>query len=372
MTFLGLIWHNIVARRLRAALTAGAVAIAVMAVIALGVLTSSLKVSATGILTVGNADFSVAQRHVDNLLNSTISEQDISALRKVRGVHRAIGALIDLDKYNAANPGVIQVGLAPDAQGPFGVVILQGRSYTAHADHEVMLGYVLAQSIHKKVGDSLTIDKYTFKVTGLYRTNVSFGNSTMMFPLPELQGRYQKAGNVSLGFVKLDHGASRTGVAKRIDAQFPQLATVLGEQDYGVVDNTLTLIVAANAGGSILAGIIAITGVLNTSLLSFFERIREFGVLRSIGWSRRRVIGLVLGEALVTSLVGAMFGVVLGWGAINVLQHLSQLRGVFHPSYEASIFWRALYFAFGVAFLGALYPAVRAAFLSPIEALRRE
>jgi ABC-type lipoprotein release transport system permease subunit len=51
---------------------------------------------------------------------------------------------------------------------------------------------------------------------------------------------------------------------------------------------------------------------------------------------------------------------------------LSQLRGVFNPVYEAAIFGRALGFAFGMAFLGALYPAVRAASLSPLSALQHE
>ncbi|QXC61260.1 ABC transporter permease [Aquihabitans sp. G128] len=372
MTFLGLIFHNVAARRLRAVLTGLAVAIGVMAVVALGTLTLSLKESATGILKVGNADFTVAQKHTDSLLNSLISTDDMAKVGKVEGVGRSIGALIELDTYDAGHPGVIQVGLDPDAQDPFGVVILQGRSYTAKSDDEVMLGYVLAQSIHKGVGDRLTIDGHTYRVTGTYRTNISFGNSTMMFPLPVLQGRYQAAGQVSLGFVKVAPGANKKAVAKAIDRAFPQLATVASESDYGRVDNTLVLISAANTGGGILAAVIAISGVLNTSLLSFFERVREFGVLRSIGWSRRRIIALVLGEAVVVSLAGAFVGLFLGWGAINLLQHQAQLRGVFHPVYDAGIFGRSLYFAFGVAFVGALYPAVRAAFLSPLEAMRRE
>ncbi|MBK6439536.1 MAG: ABC transporter permease [Candidatus Microthrix sp.] len=97
------------------------------------------------------------------------------------------------------------------------------------------------------------------------------------------------------------------------------------------MDNTLVLISAGNTGGSILAAVIAITGVLNTSLLSFFERIREFGVLRSIGWTRRRIVSLVLGESLIVSLVGATIGVFLGWVAINLLQNLPELRGCFPP-----------------------------------------
>ena len=67
MTFVGLILRNIRSRPLRAALTAAAVAIGVMAVVALGVLTSSLTETATQVLEVGNADFTIAQRHTDDI-----------------------------------------------------------------------------------------------------------------------------------------------------------------------------------------------------------------------------------------------------------------------------------------------------------------
>jgi len=132
------------------------------------------------------------------------------------------------------------------------------------------------------------------------------------------------------------------------------------------------LITAANIGGSILALFIGATGVMNTSLLSFFERIREFGLLRAVGWNRPRLFRLVLGEALLLSLIGAGAGIGIGIGAVQLLTHVSQLRGVFRPSYEAAIFGRALFFAFAMALLGALYPAVRAASLTPLSALQHE
>src|SRR6478735_8442250 len=130
--------------------------------------------------------------------------------------------------------------------------------------------------------------------------------------------------------------------------------------------------VIANTGGSILAALIAITGVLNTSLLSFFERIREFGIYRSIGWSRLRVIGLVLGEVIVVSIAGAFVGLLMGWAAINALQQVHQLRGIFVPIYGTEVFLRALLFALIVAFIGAAYPALRAATVAPLKAVRRE
>jgi putative ABC transport system permease protein len=372
VTFVGLILRNIRARPLRATLTAAAVAIGVMAVVALGVLTTSLKETATQLLEVGSADFTVTQAHVDDIVNGTIPEEDIAAIGKLPGVKRAVGALIGIDSYDADNPVVIEVGLAPDDQEPFGVNILDGKAYTADAADQVMLGYVLAKKIGKTVGDSVTIDEHTYTVTGLYQTNVSFGNSTMMFPKATLQGLNRVAGQDTLGFVQVEKGADIKTVRKEISKQFVNLTTVQTATEYGRADRNLTLISAANAGGSILAAVIAITGVLNTSLLSFFERIREFGIFRSVGWSRFRVIWLVIGESLVVSLVGAIVGVALGWGAINGLQHLKQLKGIFDPTYDASVFTRALVFGFVVAFVGALYPALRAAFVTPLKAVRRE
>jgi putative ABC transport system permease protein len=157
-----------------------------------------------------------------------------------------------------------------------------------------------------------------------------------------------------------------------IETDNPQLATVKTQSDFGRVDRNLQLINAANLGGSILAIVIGAIGVMNTTLLSFLERTREFGVLRSIGWSRKRVLVLVLGEAFALSLVGAALGVALGFGAVAGLARLPDLKGIFQPLYSTGIFGRALVFASAMALFGALYPAARAARLVPLEALRHE
>ena len=220
------------------------------------------------------------------------------------------------------------------------MVVLEGQSYTPTSPDQIMLGYVLAQSIHKKVGDTLQIGgpsghPITRHVVGIYRTNVSFGNSTMMFPLTTLQTENQLTGQVTLGFVKVAPGANKDAVAKEIDRRFVQYTAIESASDYGRADRTLVLIGVANTGGTILAAVIAITGVLNTTLLSFFERTREFGVLRSVGWSRVRVLGLVLGEAVVMGFAGLMLGLVLGWVMVNFLQHVRQIEGYFQPTYDA-------------------------------------
>jgi putative ABC transport system permease protein len=81
---------------------------------------------------------------------------------------------------------------------------------------------------------------------------------------------------------------------------------------------------------------------------------------------------LVVGEALVITVVGAVIGVGFGVFAVQALTHVGSLVGVFHPYYAARLFGRALMFAFGMAMLGAIYPAMRAAGLRPLVALQHE
>ena len=111
---------------------------------------------------------------------------------------------------------------------------------------------------------------------------------------------------------------------------------------------------------------------MNTMLLSFIERIREFGLLRALGWSRRRLVGLVMGEAVGISLIGAAAGVSMAFVLTAALARLSSLRGLLQPQYSPATFGIALYSAIGIGLLAALYPCLRAAFLRPGEALRRE
>jgi putative ABC transport system permease protein len=370
--FVGLILHNVRTRLFRAAITAAAVAIGITAVVALGVLTYSLRETAVSILRTGNADFSIAQKGVSDVLYSSVDEADVAKLRQRPEVESAVGALVGTAKIDAEHPFFIEIGLPKEQLANFGVKVVGGRAFDPAVNNEMMLGYRAAREFGVKVGETFKIEERRFKVVGLYSTGVVFGDLGGMFPLTTLQEWHRKPGVVTLAFVRAKAGTNLKALRKSIEDDDPQLATVRSETDYGRVDRNLILITAANVGGSLLALFIGATGVMNTSLLSFYERIREFGVLRAIGWSRGRVLALVLGEALLVSFIGAVFGIAFGFLAVRGLTQVPDLVGVFKPAYNAWIFERALLFASGMAFLGALYPAYKAARLVPLEALRRE
>jgi putative ABC transport system permease protein len=372
MTFPGLLLHNIRRQRMRAAVTATAVAIGVTAVLALGVLTTSLRRTAVAILQTGNADFSVSQKGASDILYSTMSAEDVAAVKHTPGVSRAVGVFISTAKLNAQHPFFLEIGIAPNEEADFGITVLDGRSPSPTATNEMMLGAQAAKDFGVRVGDTLKVEERTFTVVGIMSTGNSVGDEGGMFPITALQAWHRQPDTYTLVFVRVDDKNKIDAVRHEIETANPRLATARSASDYGRVDRNLVLISAANVGGSILALFIGATGVMNTSLLSFFERIREFGVLRALGWSRRRLMALVVGEAFIVAFIGAAAGCALGVLAVEALTRVGSLVGVFQPHFGSHIFGRALVFAFAMALLGALYPATRAARLAPLTALQHE
>jgi putative ABC transport system permease protein len=372
MNLVQLIRQNLATRKARSILTGIAVAIGILTVVALGVLTSSLRQTALSVLRTGRADFSVAQEGVSDLLYSAVDAGDLESVRAVPGVDSAIGVLVSVTKLDTDHQLFLKIGVPPESLAEFGVRVVEGHAYAAGSTNQIMLGYRIAADLHIPVGGTIDIGGDVYTVTGIFSTGQVFGDSASMLPLTTLQAEERKPGSMTLLFVRTKPGVDIDTVRRQIKADRPQLATVRTQSDFGRVDRNLVLINAANLGGTILALTIGAVGVMNTTLLSFFERTREFGVLRAIGWSRRRVLLLVLGEAALVCLAGACAGVLLGYLAVQLLAQLPELVGVFHPDFTAGVFGRALTFAALMTLLGATYPAARAARLEPLEAMRHE
>jgi putative ABC transport system permease protein len=375
MSFLGLLVRNLWTRKVRTLLTGFAVAIAVMTVVTLGVVTSSLRDTAASVIHTGEADFTVGQAGVSDVLNSVVQQRQVDEIAQYPQVESVVGALIVVHPYDADNPLFINIGIAPDKLAAFGVRVVRGVAPEAGSKDQVILGTAAAENLGKRVGDTVVFDTVPYRVTGIYHVGQQAGDGAAIMPLAGLQGHERTTGQVTLAFVKVQPGTSKAELAalrKRIERDHPSLATIASPSEFGRVDRSLELLSAAERGATILAVVIGAIIVTNTMLLSFFERTREFGVMRAVGWSRKRVLALVVLEALVISVLGAALGVALSFVATIALQEFSSISGFLDPQYSAGIFWRALYIAIGIGFLGAIYPSARAAFLRPLDALRHE
>jgi putative ABC transport system permease protein len=117
---------------------------------------------------------------------------------------------------------------------------------------------------------------------------------------------------------------------------------------------------------------LSFASILNTMLMSVIERTKELGILRAIGWRRSRVLRMILSESAVISLAAALVGTLLSWVLVQILSNWSR-TALLVPATISAV---ALLPGFAVAIIagisGALYPAVHAASVPPIESLRYE
>mgnify|MGYP000159075236 CR=1 FL=1 len=94
--------------------------------------------------------------------------------------------------------------------------------------------------------------------------------------------------------------------------------------------------------------------------------------MRAVGWSGRRILQLIVGEALLLCGVAAVVGAARGVLASRAVLLVGTIEAFLVPQYSAGVFVRALVVAVAVALAGAAYPAFRAVRLTPMEALRYE
>ncbi len=134
--------------------------------------------------------------------------------------------------------------------------------------------------------------------------------------------------------------------------------------------DTFIMFLGSIAGISLLVGGI---GIMNIMLVSVTERTREIGIRKAMGAKRRDILLQFVTEATLLSLGGGAAGVLLGWLLANALNGSAILGGRPTPtSASPDIAILALAVSAGIGLFFGIYPAIRAASLHPIEALRHE
>ncbi len=118
-----------------------------------------------------------------------------------------------------------------------------------------------------------------------------------------------------------------------------------------------------------LSVIVSLFGIVNTLVLSVFERTREIGMLRAIGMTRRQVRRMIRHESVITALIGAVIGIVLGVVLAALLIVRVEFIDFAFPTTQIVVFAIA---AVLVGIVAAIFPARRASKLDPLEALHYE
>jgi ABC-type antimicrobial peptide transport system permease subunit len=247
--------------------------------------------------------------------------------------------------------------------------IVEGKPLSGR--REIIVGRMAADKIGVGVGDTFRLLNSSFRVVGIYETGTAFEDAGVVIGLREAQSITGKLRQAQFYLVSLRDPARVETVQADLETAFPDLDFSLTSE---LAENTSDFRVMTEMADqlSLAAVFIGALGMLNTMLMSVLERTREIGVLRSLGWRRRRVLWMILKESLVLGAVGGILGIPLGVGLGILVGTAGIWGGALEPTYTPRLFVQAVVVAAVAGAIGGLYPAWRATRMRPVEALRYE
>jgi putative ABC transport system permease protein len=363
VTWIGLVVRNLLRRRIRTALTAAGVSLGVGLIVALLSIANGAKRTADQLIHVGRADFGLFQAGTSDLTLSRLPATLAGSVAREPGVAAAAPIYL-LNTQRLLVFGYVRGGFPARR-----MVVVNGSR--AHGT-EALIGDGAAGRLHLHAGGTVTIGRRSFRIAGVYHSGNSFVDNGAVLPLRVVQQLARRPHDVTTVAVTVSLGRQPKTVAKRVEHDFPGTVAVTEPGQAVKIDTSSRLIVTTGWIISLLALIVGGIAVTNTMAMSVFERVREIGILRAVGWPTRRIAALLVSEALAICLVALAVGLGLGYAAAELFTAGGDSGSLLEPDFTAGVFAWGLAFALGVGVIGAVYPTLRATRLSPIEALRRE
>jgi putative ABC transport system permease protein len=348
-------------------------AVAVGAVVSLVGVSQGFERSFLRLYNKRGADLVVQRSGGTMQLSSGVPEKFGKQIANLPGVSQVVAGLMDVVAFEQHDLfAVIVNGWTADTPIFDEVKILAGRRLQADDRDRVMIGNVLATNLGKRVADKLELYGEEFEVVGVFESFSVYENGSVFMLLEDLQRLMDRKGKVTAFVVNSDQPGNKEAVAdlgRRIESLDPML-TAVATADF-IKDLSHLRVTRAGAWvTSMIAVIIGVIGVLNTMIMSVFERSREIGTLRAIGWRKSRVMRLILCESVILSLGGAVLGTLLGTGAARLLGYWHATSGFIEGGPAPSVILQGFLMAVVVGLLGAAYPAFWAANLWPVDAMR--
>lgn len=374
MRFTTLVWKSVLRRPFRSTLTISGVAVAVAAVVTLVGIAHGFEGSLLKVYEQHAIDLVVMRAGVSQRMSSSLDRKlagKIRRLENVASVTPVLFEVVSLEDYDAI--GVTIQGYPLDAPYFEQIKFVAGRRPQAGDKRVVMLGRVLAESVRKKVGDSLdVVEGQPFRVIGIYESYNVFENGSMIMEIDELSRLMGREGDATFFMVtaRRTDKAAIEALRKRIKG-LQQGVDAMPGKEYADTASELRLARSAAWLTSTVALFVGAIGTLNTMVMSVFERVQEIGVLRAIGWRKSRVMRWIMLESLLLAAIGAVLGSLIGAAVTRFLSTLPSAARLVSGEIEPSIIAQGFAIALGVGLLGGAYPAYRASRFLPTEALRQ-
>jgi ABC-type antimicrobial peptide transport system permease subunit len=367
--FGGQAFRNLWRRRTRTILSATGIGIGVATLVALGGMSKGVLDQLNLLAgSSGAGNISIMQRKVADLSLSTLDERMVSQIQAMPGV-KAVSPFLMGFIMTPDMPFFLIGGIDPNSAAMAHYDIIEGHGITR--PNEVLLGKTAAKNYKVAVGDAMTLFGNRYKVVGISETGVAYEDGGGILALREAQRLLNRPRSVSFIFVDVVNPADAKTVIAAIEDRFPDALVSLSTEFAQRTDSKAQMD-AMTAAIGLLAMVVGAIVVANTMMMSVYERTREIGTLRALGWPKGRILGEVVQETLWLCLLAGVFGSVAGvlmlWGVTKI----PIIDSFMEATWDTSIFVQAVGMALLVGVIAGLYPAWRASRLQPVEALRYE
>ena len=400
-----LAFKNLRHRLSRSLLTLLGIAIGIMAIISLLALGEGMQQAVTGelsslsdviIVSAGGGGFSSFGGGGSTSTGEYFTQRDIAGIERIQGVKTVSTQLSGsgLAEYNGKTTVLSLTGMEVS------VMKLQyasqnleaGEFLTENDQHKIMIGYSIAHDTFDadiSVGGRIKINGEKFFVSGIFEKQGFGGTSSDSIVLMNSRDFQKLTGqsNVSLIYLRVynvnDAESIATTIQNTINGNH-------GKKDFATattmtsilktVQNIIGILQLVLVGIASIALVVASIGIMNTMLTSVMERTREIGIMKAIGATTRDIMSIFIIEGALMSSVGGIIGIILGvFGSqalTLILKSFMSMGGgssfQLVPIITITTVVLAIAVSLIVGILSSLYPAWKAARMSPIEAVRYE
>lgn len=387
MNIFSLSIKNLFRRRIRTLLTIGGVAVAIAVLFSLLSFNAGYEKQLNGelgsmgihILAVPKGcPYEAASLIIHGgVIPKYLSDEDLGQARRIDGVEIASPMLLHQFFKDDKAHVVYGINIAEQmVLKPWWKV--EGRFFDDAEKDVMIVGRSLAEKENLKVGQVLQFGPSQIPTTivGILERTGTQDDEFHFLSLANAQKDFNKEGQITTIAIKVHDMGKIPEISKKLE-QIPDIQVVTMTQVMGTIMNLVGSAQTLLFSVIIIALFISAMGIINTLIMSVNERMREFGMMKAVGASGWDIARLIVIETMIITAIGCTVGLIVALAGSSLVEGFVRNAIPYAPSgalisVDPGIVMLCIAYALGIGLLCSIYPAIKSARLTPMEAMRSD